>query len=94
MNTYQLGNTIKMTVTFKNYDGDLVDPDVVKFITYDSSFTKLSEVTLDLEQNRISRGVYVYYFTTTREGRITYEWYCLQGSLPSLKRTTIEVKKV
>ena len=46
------GNTIKITTTFED-EGVAIDPEVVKFILYDDTYKKLSEVVLDSD-NRVN----------------------------------------
>ena len=94
INTYQLGNTIRLTGTFKDFDNVIpIKPEVVKFIVYDASFVKLSETVVS-DANSPALGTYRYYYTPDTVGRLTYEWYCEKDGLPSLKRTMIEVKKI
>lgn len=94
INPYQLGNTIRLTGVFKDFDNVTpIKPEVVKFIVYDASFVKIREVTLS-DVNSPSLGTYQYYYTPDTVGRLTCEWYCEKDGLPSLKRTLMEVKKI
>lgn len=91
--SYQVGNTLKMTIVFKDFNDELVDPDTIKFIVYDAAFSKILTSSIG-PLNRTGLGEYFYLFTPLSEGRFTYEWFCELQGLPSLKRIPIDIRKV
>lgn len=91
MAAYQVGNTVQLQATFKNFAGILVDPEIIKVKFYDANYIQLAEVTL-VPDNKISTGVYEYYLVvpSTKNPIIYYEWYAEIDSMPSLKRQKLE----
>lgn len=93
MSHYQEGNTIKLTATFKDFDENPVDPDLVRLIIYDSSMNQLDQYPI-AQGNRIDTGSFYYNFVPRIDGIIFYEWYAEIDGLPSLKRKHLQIKKV
>lgn len=89
---YQQGNTIRITATFKDWNGTAVDPSNVKFIVYDANFIKKDEWTIG-PSNRIDTGTYSYDYIPAQIGTFFIEWYCEIDGLPSLKREKLEVRR-
>lgn len=88
-NIYQAGNTVRLTCTFEDFDGNRVTPMNVKIIFYNHRYEKLQEVSLG-SGNQIDTGVYVYNYTTSKEEeqRVVYEWSGEINGVSSLKRAT------
>lgn len=93
-NTYLCGNTIRIQATFKDFNKQLVDPQITKFIIYDCKYNKLNEYVLS-NTNRLSQGIYYYdYITCSTENgkKIIYEFYGEIGGKPSINRGDFTVK--
>jgi hypothetical protein len=90
--TYQIGNTIRLKCTFKDFDGQLRNPDMIKVKIYDQSFAVMSETTLGPTNNSdLGNWFYDYVIPMDARGKLYYEWYGeMQGS-PSLKRDSFKV---
>lgn len=82
---YQTGDTIRFKSTLKDFDGNIVEPDLIKFIVYDQKFLKIYEITLSV-LDRLDSGEYVAYYTPVSDGTYYYEWYTELSGLPSLDR--------
>lgn len=85
---YQSGNTVRLTCTFKNFDGTLLDPDSLKVIIYDQKYTVIQTITNVVKE---STGVYhVDYITPSNVNSFNqkyyYEWNSLIGGFPAIKR--------
>ena len=85
---YQIGNTVRLISEFKDWDGSLVDPVLIKIILYDSQFRKIEENSIGAA-NKIEIGKYYFDYVPQITGTIFYEWYGVIDGLPSLKRGTL-----
>jgi len=90
---YQQGNTVRLQGTFYDWDGNLIDPDLVKVIIYDVQYRQLNEYPLDAS-NRKSVGQYYLDWITDTVGSFTYEMYAEISGTPSLQRQRINVVRV
>jgi len=92
---YLKGNTIRVQATFADFDGNATDPEVIKFITYDNKYTKLSEITLS-SANKVDTGIYYYDYTIPNNvGKsYYYEFYGEIGGNPTLNRREFSAKFV
>lgn len=93
MNIHQAGNTVKITGTFNDWNGNKVNPETVKFMVYDAHYTKINEVTLDAANNT-GVGEYFYDHVFDEAGDYVYEWFAQIGNTPSLKRERIRIVTV
>lgn len=92
INTYQYGNTIRFECKFHNFEGQMVDPNVIKVIIYNSKYEQIHTTVIGLA-NKISVGEYFYDYTTDKkEQKLYYEWYGEIDGKPSLKRGTFMTK--
>jgi len=84
VNTYQYGNTIRFECTFYDFEGNKVDPEMVKIKIYDYKYN----VIFNGEGlKKANTGEYFYDYTTEmREQKLFYEWYGEIEGKPSLKR--------
>ncbi|MDW7673791.1 MAG: hypothetical protein SCK28_04555 [Bacillota bacterium] len=90
--SYQGGNAIRLTAQFKDWDGENVEPDLVKVIIYDRNYKKLQEHSIG-QANRLDTGLF-YFDLVINEGLYVYEWYSEIDGLPSLKRNLISISKM
>jgi hypothetical protein len=92
MTTIQAGNTVTLSCNFTNFDGLVEDPQLVKLKFYDHRSEVIEEIVLG-SANRIDTGQYKYYYTTptTKNQKITYEWYAEYAGKPILKRDSFLV---
>ncbi len=90
--TYQRGDTIKLTCTFVNFNDAPVDPTEVKIIIYDATYTKISETILD-NTHRTGTGTYFYNYIADvdKDTKIIYEWYGTIEGTPSIKRGSLKI---
>lgn len=89
MAKYQSGNTIMFSVEFKDLQGNLVDPELVRFKVYDDLLNPLEDVDILLDpNNKIAVGRYTYNYTTgaTDVGAFYVEWYGEVNTVPTLQR--------
>lgn len=91
--TYQTGNTIRFKCQFTDFEGEKVDPNLVKIIFYDYKYNQMENFMLG-DGNKISEGEYYFdYILPSRNNQqIYYEWYAEIGGKPALKRDTFMVK--
>ena len=89
--TYKIGNTIKLEVVFKGWDGSPVDPELVKIIFYNKYYNLIEQHVLG-SANRIDTGHYVYYFIPATKEDYIYEWYGEINGQPALNRKPITVR--
>jgi hypothetical protein len=95
METFLLGNTMKMSSEFKDWEsGELMtDPTVVKLIILDLKFNELETIILG-PQNRLSKGKYFCFYIPKAEGHFYYEWNADIDGLPSLTRGSFRIKRI
>lgn len=90
--TYQTGNTVRLSATFRDIQEKLVDPDLVKIIIYNVKYEKIEEYLLD-SIRKISKGNYVLdYRLPDKPLTIYYEWYGEISGNPFLRREKIITK--
>lgn len=88
MNQYNSGSTIRLKATFKDFDGVLVNPALVKVIFYDNKYNVESEHVLT-DADRDNTGAYNYDFVTPKvvSKQAWYEWYAeIDGKPACLRR--------
>ena len=90
---FQVGNTIRLSCTFTDFEGRKVDPVIVKVIIYDVLYKKINEYTLD-STNKFKVGEYYFDYVPTKAGKIFCEWYGEIVGKPAIKREALEVKFV
>lgn len=84
MSTYQCGNTVRFECKFYDFDGNKINPDLVKIVIYNYKYEVIQEKVVD---SSINIGDYFYdYITEKKEQRLYYEWYGEINGKPSLKR--------
>lgn len=90
------GNTYRVKATFKDFDGQNVDPNIVKFILYDKKYEKINEYVLN-SSNKISDGVWFYDYEIPMEHidrKFYYEFYGEIGGKPFINREGFKVEFV
>lgn len=91
-NTYQYGTTIRFEANFYDFDGNPMNPDIVKVVVYDQKYNQIFTQMLDVN-NQTGVGQYFYdYVTDPKEQKLYYEWYGEINSKPTLKRGTFMTK--
>lgn len=86
-NNYTVGDTVRLTATFKDWNGKLVDPSSVKVIIYDSRYNKLEEIIVTKEPDTV--GIYTCDYVFNTSGDFIYEWNGDINGTPSLTRRRI-----
>lgn len=90
--SYQSGNTVRLKAEFKDWNGNNIDPDVIKLIIYDSRYQKLQEIEVPAS-NKVNVGMYFYDYVF-EAGLFIYEWLATIGGTPSLIRKRISISNV
>ncbi|UUV46205.1 hypothetical protein [Bacillus phage vB_BanS-Thrax2] len=92
MNIYQYGDTVRFECVFYNFEGEKIDPQLIKVIIYDQKYKELkSEVLTSVNKKDI--GEYFYDYTTPKkEQKLYYEWYGEIDGTPSLRRGSFMTK--
>lgn len=86
VNTYQYGNTVRFECTFYDFNGNKIDPDMVKIVVYNYKYQVLFTEVLGIN-NKKNVGEYFFdYVTESKEQKLFYEWYGEIDGKPSLKR--------
>jgi len=71
-----VGDTVRLKSEFKDYNGELVDPDDVKIIIYDSRYKKIEEFT----PSRSEKGRYCLDYTIP-SGETNIMYFEFQGKI-------------
>ncbi|EFV79046.1 hypothetical protein HMPREF1013_00675 [Bacillus sp. 2_A_57_CT2] len=86
------GDTIQLRVNFKNFKGELVDPDNVKLTIYKSDKTQIEQIAIT-DSDKESVGIYFYDYTPASElNEIIFEFAGSYNSKPILARGKVELK--
>ncbi len=91
MNSYQSGNTIKITATFKDEGGNIFDPAFIPSLKLYSGDYSLIDTFTPVKE---SEGIYHYFLTLpedTHPEMYIYEWKTLVDGKPVLKRQQLKV---
>ena len=92
MNIYQYGDTIRFECVFYNFEGEKVDPQLIKVVIYDQKYKVLKTEVLT-SVNKKTIGEYFYDYTTQpKEQKLYYEWYGEIDGTPSLRRGSFMTK--
>jgi hypothetical protein len=89
----QMGNTVRLTAQFSDWDGNPVDPALIKVKFYDTRFKLLEEHSVGAA-NKLDVGSYYFDYVPQVPDTIYYEWYAEIDGLPSLKRESLTVRKI
>ena len=87
------GDTVRLSAVFKDWAGDLVNPDNVRVKIYDARQQEVTSAYLG-EQNRSSLGHYFWFYTPQIEGFFIYEFSGELDGNTVLRRRDCEVKFV
>lgn len=83
MNSYPYGTTIRLECVFRDFEGNLRDPELVKVKIYDYRYNILIEES----GNKQAEGTYFFdYVTPDKAQQLFYEWYGEIEGKPTLKR--------
>lgn len=86
MNIYQYGDTVRFECVFYNFEGEKVDPQLIKVVIYDQKYREVKTEVLT-SVNKKAVGEYFYDYTTPKkEQKLYYEWYGEIDGTPSLRR--------
>jgi hypothetical protein len=85
-----IGNTIKLRAEFKDYEGNLCDPDSVELRILDNMKRQLGDTMIVSTIYRVSTGIYEYPFVVPDgAGQLTYEFRGTIEGNPAIGRGTI-----
>lgn len=77
--TFDIGNIVRLSATFRDLAGTLVDPgDVVLYIRIYAGETQQFTFAAD-EVKKLSIGIYYYDFVPTESGKYYYRYYGSNG---------------
>lgn len=86
------GDTIQLRVNFKNFKGNLIDPENVKLTIYKSDKTQIEQIAIT-DSDKESVGVYFYDYTPASElNEFIFEFAGSYISKPILARGRVELK--
>ncbi|MFB4473317.1 hypothetical protein ACDI16_10250 [Oceanobacillus caeni] len=86
------GDTVRLKVNFKTYDGKAIDPDNVTLTIYDTTEEQIEQITLD-GTNREDVGVFFYdYVTPTDKKEVIFEFKGVHNNNPIITRGTLPIK--
>ncbi|MGE5623509.1 MAG: hypothetical protein ACM3UP_00630 [Methanocella sp.] len=86
-------DTIKLTATFKDWDGIPGDPDPVTFTVYDENMVQKSTEVLD-PTHRLSAGVWQAFFTPADPGVYLCEFGGVLTGNAIARRLRVEARQV
>lgn len=85
------GDTVRLKVNFKTYDGKAIDPDNVTLTIYDNNQEQIEQITLD-DTNRNDVGVYFYDYVTPNDKReVIFEFSGIYRSNPIVVRDKLQI---
>lgn len=85
------GDTVRLKVNFKTYDGKAIDPDNVTLTIYDTTEEQIEQITLD-DTNRNDVGVYFYDYVTPNDKReVIFEFSGIYRSNPIVVRDKLQI---
>lgn len=88
------GNTVRLTCTVKNFEGEKTDPETIKFLIYNNKYEVLSETILG-PGNKDAIGEYFYDYTTEDvKGKYYFEFYSIVSGNAAVQRGTIRTSFV
>ncbi|PLR99661.1 hypothetical protein [Bacillus sp. T33-2] len=90
MKSYPTGTTVTLRCTFKNEEGQSVDPTVVKLIIYNHKY-EITE-TINVTTKKEVGEYYHRYVTPAKSQTIIYEWNGEIDGLPSVERNSFLTK--
>lgn len=88
------GNTKKITVTIRNEDGDLADPDSSQVYISIKYLGTDAEVLSNTLMTKESTGIYSYYWETSSDdtiGQYLVEYSATYNSKPFVNREVVEL---
>lgn len=85
------GDTVRLKVNFRTYDGKAIDPDNVTLTIYDNNQEQIEQITLD-DTNRNDVGVYFYdYVTPNDKQEIIFEFRGIHRNNPIVVRGKLQI---
>ena len=97
MPTFQKGNTVRLEVTFNDFDNTPTNPDAgtTKLTLYGAS---LDDELLSIPESGLTKdvgdGQFSYPLVLTWVGEATYEWYGEIAGRPAVARRVLSVAEV
>lgn len=86
------GDTIRLKVYFKTFDGDLIDPTDITLTIYDADETEIEQFSItDSDKEKV--GVYFYnYETPLDQDKIIFEFKGTYNNHPILVRDELKIQ--
>ena len=88
---YLVGDTIRLTAEFRDWDGVLKNPTEIKLKILDSKYNELESHDLGLSNNE-SVGKYFFDYPASLIGDFIYEWEALADGTPNVYRSQFKVR--
>lgn len=87
INSYQYGNTVRLECKFYDFENELVNPEIIKIIIYNSKYEVILNEFLNTNNSK-GVGEYFYdYVTEKKEQKLYYEWFAEINGKPSIMRS-------
>jgi len=89
-----IGDTVRLKVHFKSFDGDSVDPDDITLTIYDKTKKELDTIPITVE-NKTATGQYYYDYVVVPDDIQEYfifEFRGLHNNNPILARDRVSIK--
>lgn len=88
------GDTVRLGVEFRDFDGYLVDPSSITLKIYSVKKEILLSISITAS-DKVSTGIYEYdYVLPFGHSKLYYEWGSVIGTNPAIERGTIDVEFV
>ncbi len=89
------GDTVRLEVQFKTFDGSIIDPSDVKLNIYNEDNVAIESITMTAETNKVGIGNYIHDYTLPYGNDfITYEFFGKYEGKPVVARKRIDVEFV
>lgn len=89
-----LGDTVRLKVHFKSFDGDSIDPDDITLTIYNKDKNQVEQYELN-DTNKINVGQYFYDYSPASElSEFIFEFKGFYNDKPILARDVVKIKFV
>lgn len=91
--------TIRFRAIFRDWPkddgspGDIVEPQLIKWILYDRYWKKIVEKNID-PATKLESGYYQLFHNIEKAGIYYYEWWAGISGMPAIARKKIVIKKI
>lgn len=86
-----VGDTVRLKVHFKTFDGSLVDPSSITLTIYDETKTQIEQFNLT-DSDKETVGVYYYDYLVPNNKELIFEFAGLFNNKPILSRDRLKIQ--